>query len=140
MAQVAVGRREKLYIFGDDYDSRDGTPIRDYIHVVDLAKGHIAALKYLEAYNGNEGLCREWNLGSGKGSTVFEVYHAFCKASGINLPYEVTGRRAGDVLNLTAKPDRAKRELKWQTELQVEDSCKDLWKWATCLLYTSRCV
>ncbi|CAI1812597.1 hypothetical protein SEUBUCD646_0B01350 [Saccharomyces eubayanus] len=131
MAQVAVGRREKLYIFGDDYDSRDGTPIRDYIHVVDLAKGHIAALKYLDAYNQKEGLCREWNLGSGKGSTVFEVYRAFCKASGIDLPYEVTGRRAGDVLNLTAKPDRAKRELKWQTELQVEDSCKDLWKWAT---------
>ncbi|QID78026.1 UDP-glucose-4-epimerase [Saccharomyces pastorianus] len=131
MAQVAVGRREKLYIFGDDYDSRDGTPIRDYIHVVDLAKGHIAALQYLEAYNENEGLCREWNLGSGKGSTVFEVYHAFCKASGIDLPYKVTGRRAGDVLNLTAKPDRAKRELKWQTELQVEDSCKDLWKWTT---------
>nr|WNH42893.1 bifunctional UDP-glucose 4-epimerase/aldose 1-epimerase [Saccharomyces arboricola]WNH42897.1 bifunctional UDP-glucose 4-epimerase/aldose 1-epimerase [Saccharomyces arboricola] len=131
MAQVAVGRREKLYIFGDDYDSRDGTPIRDYIHVVDLAKGHIAALKYLDAYNEKEGLCREWNLGSGKGSTVFEVYHAFCKASGIELPYEVTGRRAGDVLNLTAKPDRAKRELKWQTELQVDDSCKDLWKWAT---------
>ncbi|CAI4956411.1 CRE_HP_G0040830.mRNA.1.CDS.1 [Saccharomyces cerevisiae] len=131
MAQVAVGRREKLYIFGDDYDSRDGTPIRDYIHVVDLAKGHIAALQYLEAYNENEGLCREWNLGSGKGSTVFEVYHAFCKASGIDLPYKVTGRRAGDVLNLTAKPDRAKRELKWQTELQVKDSCKDLWKWTT---------
>lgn len=70
-------------------------------------------------------------MGSGKGSTVFEVYHAFCKASGIDLPYKVTGRRAGDVLNLTAKPDRAKRELKWQTELQVEDSCKDLWKWTT---------
>ncbi|CAI4260122.1 ASN_collapsed_G0002410.mRNA.1.CDS.1 [Saccharomyces cerevisiae] len=131
MAQVAVGRREKLFIFGDDYDSRDGTPIRDYIHVVDLAKGHIAALKYLDAYNQQKGLCREWNLGSGKGSTVFEVYHAFCKASGIDLPYEVTGRRAGDVLNLTAKPDRAENELKWKTELQVEDSCKDLWKWAT---------
>ncbi|CAI4037260.1 hypothetical protein SMKI_02G1280 [Saccharomyces mikatae IFO 1815] len=131
MAQVSVGRREKLYIFGNDYDSRDGTPIRDYIHVVDLAKGHIAALKYLEVYNENEGLCREWNLGSGKGSTVFEVYRAFCKASGVALPYEVTARRAGDVLNLTAKPDRAKRELKWQTKLQVEDSCKDLWKWTT---------
>lgn len=132
MAQVAVGRREKLYIFGDDYDTRDGTPIRDYIHVVDLAKGHIAALKYLDAQNQtNTGLCREWNLGSGKGSTVFEVYHAFCNASGENIPYEVTGRRAGDVINLTAKPDRAKRELKWQTELDVGIACSDLWKWAT---------
>ncbi|CCE92258.1 bifunctional UDP-glucose 4-epimerase/aldose 1-epimerase TDEL_0E00150 [Torulaspora delbrueckii] len=130
MAQVAVGRREKLYVFGDDYETRDGTPIRDYIHVVDLAKGHIAALKYLDAHS-TDGLCREWNLGSGTGSTVFEVYRAFCNASNKKIPYEVTGRRAGDVINLTAKPDRAQRELKWKTELDVGVACSDLWKWAT---------
>ncbi|CCD22882.1 bifunctional UDP-glucose 4-epimerase/aldose 1-epimerase NDAI_0A07280 [Naumovozyma dairenensis CBS 421] len=131
MAQVAVGRREKLYVFGNDYDSRDGTPIRDYIHVVDLAKGHIASLKYLDAIDQKTGICREWNLGSGTGSTVLEVYRAFCDASGIEIPYEITGRRAGDVLNLTAKPDRATKELKWKTELDVSIACKDLWKWAT---------
>lgn len=131
MAQVATGRREKLYVFGNDYETRDGTPIRDYIHVVDLAKGHIAALKYLDARQVNTGICREWNLGSGKGSTVFEVYRAFCDACGEDIAYEVTGRRAGDVLNLTAKPDRATQELKWKTELNVADACKDLWKWST---------
>lgn len=131
MAQVATGRREKLYVFGNDYDSRDGTPIRDYIHVVDLAKGHIAALKYLDARKEKTGICREWNLGSGKGSTVFEVYRAFCDACGEDIPYEVTGRRAGDVLNLTAKPDRASEELHWKTELDVAGACKDLWKWST---------
>ena len=133
MAQVASGRREKLNVFGNDYDSRDGTPIRDYIHVVDLAKGHIAALKYLDSFETTKktGICREWNLGSGKGSTVMEVYRAFCKACGEDIPYEVTGRRAGDVLNLTAKPDRAKKELHWQTELNVDIACTDLQKWNT---------
>ncbi|KAI5953320.1 GAL10 [Candida jiufengensis] len=134
LAQVAIGRREKLSIFGDDYNSHDGTPIRDYIHVVDLAKGHIAALNYLKDLEENQpkkGLYREWNLGTGKGSTVFDVYNAFCKAVGKELPYEIAGRRKGDVLNLTAKPDRANTELKWKTELNIDDSCKDLWKWTT---------
>ncbi|CCE65641.1 hypothetical protein TPHA_0M00660 [Tetrapisispora phaffii CBS 4417] len=130
MAQVAVGRRDKLNVFGNDYETRDGTPIRDYIHVVDLAKGHIAALKYLEKKN-EEGICREWNLGSGTGSTVLEVLKAFCAACGDDIPYEIVGRRAGDVINLTAKPDRATRELEWKTELDVADACKDLWKWTT---------
>lgn len=130
MAQVAVGRREKLYVFGDDYETRDGTPIRDYIHVVDLAKGHIAASKYLDAHS-TDGLCREWNLGSGTGSTVLEVHRAFSKASGKEIPYEVTGRRAGDVVNLTAKPDRTREELEWLTQLDVGIACTDLWKWAT---------
>lgn len=131
LAQVAIGRREKLSIFGNDYKSHDGTPIRDYIHVIDLAKGHIAALKYLNKLNQGEGLFREWNLGTGKGSTVFDVYHAFCKAVGRDLPYEVTGRRAGDVLDLTANPTRANTELEWKAELTIEDACKDLWKWTT---------
>ena len=116
LSQVAIGRRDILSIFGDDYDSIDGTPIRDYIHVVDLAKGHIAALNYLKNLR-EKGLYREWNLGTGKGSTVFQVYNAFCKAVGRELPYKVVGRRQGDVLNLTAKPDRAHEELKWKAEL-----------------------
>lgn len=128
LAQVASGRRDKLSIFGSDYKSHDGTPIRDYIHVIDLAKGHIAALKYLQQQSG---IYREWNLGTGKGSTVFDVYHAFCKAAGKELPYEVVGRREGDVLDLTANPKRANEELGWKTELSIEDACNDLWNWTT---------
>ncbi|KAG7660420.1 GAL10 [[Candida] subhashii] len=130
LAQVAVGRREKLSVFGDDYNSHDGTPIRDYIHVVDLAKGHIAALAYLKKLN-DQGLYREWNLGTGKGSTVFDVYNAFCKAVGKELPYEVVARRDGDVLDLTAVPTRANEELGWKAELTIDDACRDLWKWTT---------
>lgn len=130
LSQVAIGRRETLSIYGDDYDSTDGTPIRDYIHVVDLAKGHIAALNYLKNLQ-DKGLYREWNLGTGKGSTVFQVYNAFCKAVGRDLPYKVVGRRRGDVLNLTAKSNRAHEELKWKAEFSIEDACRDLWKWTT---------
>ncbi|ODQ68671.1 NAD(P)-binding protein [Nadsonia fulvescens var. elongata DSM 6958] len=127
LAQVAIGRQEKMYIFGDDCDSRDGTPIRDYIHVVDLAKDHIAALNYLN--ESQQGLCREWNLGTGNGSTVIEVFNAFCKAIGRDLPFEITGRRDGNVLNLTADARRANKKLKWLTELPTDDTCGDLWKW-----------
>lgn len=131
LAQVAVGRREKLSVFGSDYDSHDGTPIRDYVHVVDLARGHIAALEYLQTLDKASGLFREWNLGTGKGSTVFDVYKAFCKAIGRDLPYEVVGRRAGDVLDLTANPTRANTELKWKAVLSIEEACRDLWRWTT---------
>lgn len=140
LAQVAVGRRDKLFVFGNDYDSKDGTPIRDYIHVIDLAKGHLAALDYLEnveqqraeaTESPSSGFCREWNLGTGHGSTVFDVIHAFSKAVGRDLPYEVTARRDGDVLNLTAKPDRANRELKWKAQLSMDQACEDLWRWTT---------
>ncbi|GAV51617.1 hypothetical protein ZYGR_0AF00880 [Zygosaccharomyces rouxii] len=129
MAQVAVGRREKLSVFGDDYDTRDGTPIRDYIHVVDLAKGHVAALKYLQ--NQKKDLCAAWNLGSGKGSTVLEMYDAFTKACGIEIPRDIVGRRDGDVPLLVAKPTKAKLELDWKTELDVKEACEDLWRWVT---------
>ncbi|SCU78282.1 LAME_0A03972g1_1 [Lachancea meyersii CBS 8951] len=131
MSQVAVKRRQKLFVFGNQYNSRDGTPIRDYIHVVDLARGHIASLKYLDKIHSSEGICRVWNLGSGTGSTVMEVYKAFCLACKIDLPYEIVGPRSGDVLNLTAKPDRAIQELKWKTTMNVAESCKDLWNWTT---------
>jgi UDP-glucose 4-epimerase len=109
-----------------DYDSHDGTAIRDYIHVVDLAKGHIAALKKL--YNDHPG-CRAWNLGTGKGSTVFEIVKAFSKTVGRDLPYDVVERRKGDVLNLTAVPTRANEELGWKATIPLQQTCDDLWKW-----------
>lgn len=131
LSQVAIGRREKLSVFGKDYKTHDGTPIRDYIHVVDLARGHIAALNYLNSLEKDGGLYREWNLGTGKGSTVFDVYNAFCKCVDQELPYEVVGRRAGDVVNLTANPTRANTELKWLAKFTIDDACRDLWKWTT---------
>lgn len=126
LGKVATGDREKLLVFGDDYSSRDGTAIRDYIHVLDLANGHLAALKYLREQKPG---VRVWNLGSGRGSTVFEMIKAFSSAVGRDLPYEVVPRRQGDVLDLTANPALANKELGWKTELRMEDACEDLWKW-----------
>jgi hypothetical protein len=117
-----------------DYDSHDGTAIRDYIHVIDLAKGHIAALKYLKEHPDIG--CREWNLGTGKGSTVFDMIKAFSKSVGRDLPYEIKPRRAGDVLDLTAKPNKANEELHWKAEKTLESACDDLWKWFVLPVYT----
>ncbi|KAI9272375.1 UDP-glucose 4-epimerase [Helicostylum pulchrum] len=125
LAQVAVGKREFLSVFGEDYPTRDGTCIRDYIHVVDLAKGHLAALKKLEENPG----CVEYNLGTGVGSTVLEMINAFIKAVGRDLPYKIVARRAGDVPNLTADPTLANKELGWKAELSLEDACASLWNW-----------
>ncbi|KAJ4021357.1 UDP-glucose-4-epimerase [Fusarium irregulare] len=126
LGQVATGEREKLLVFGDDYSSRDGTAIRDYIHVVDLARGHLMALNYLRE---NQPGVKAWNLGSGRGSTVFEIIKAFSKVVGRDLPYEVRPRRQGDVLDLTANPTLANKELNWKTELTMEEACDDLWRW-----------
>ncbi|KAF1821519.1 UDP-glucose 4-epimerase [Dissoconium aciculare CBS 342.82] len=126
LAQVAVGKREKLLVFGDDYDSKDGTAIRDYIHILDLAEGHLIALNHLRTSKPG---VRAWNLGTGKGSTVFEMVSAFSKAVGRDLPYEVAPRRAGDVLNLTANPTRANTELNWTAKRSLVDACEDLWRW-----------
>ncbi|KGO78164.1 NAD-dependent epimerase/dehydratase [Penicillium italicum] len=126
LAQVATGKREKLMVFGDDYASHDGTAIRDYIHILDLADGHIKALKYLRTNNPG---VRAWNLGTGKGSTVYEMVRAFSTAVGKDQPYEVAPRRAGDVLNLTANPTRANIELGWKAERTLEQACEDLWLW-----------
>lgn len=128
LGQVATGQREKLLVFGDDYPSKDGTAIRDYIHVIDLAKGHLAALNYLR--QNNPGI-RAWNLGTGRGSTVFEMINTFSRVVGNALKYEVVERREGDVLDLTANPARANQELGWKTELSLEDACSDLWKWVS---------
>ncbi|KAH9845147.1 UDP-glucose 4-epimerase uge1-like [Teratosphaeria destructans] len=126
LAQVAVGKREKLLVFGDDYKSKDGTAIRDYIHILDLARGHTVALDHLRSKNPG---VRAWNLGTGKGSTVYDMINAFSKAVGRDLPYEVVGRRAGDVLDLTANPSRANSELGWKAEHTLEEACEDLWRW-----------
>lgn len=126
LAQVATGRREKLMVFGDDYSSSDGTAIRDYIHILDLAQGHLASLNYLRKHHPG---VRAWNLSTGRGSTVFEMIKAFSKAVGRDLPYEVAPRRAGDVLDLTGNPSRANKELGWKTTRTMEDACEDLWRW-----------
>lgn len=109
-----------------DYASRDGTAIRDYIHVVDLARGHLVALNNLREKKPG---VKAWNLGSGRGSTVFEIIKAFSKVVGRDLPYEVQPRRQGDVLDLTANPTKANEELGWKTELTMEQACDDLWRW-----------
>jgi UDP-glucose 4-epimerase len=109
-----------------DYASKDGTAIRDYIHILDLANGHLVALNYLRT---NHPGVRAWNLGTGKGSTVYDMINAFSKAVGRDLPYEVVGRRAGDVLDLTANPSRAHKELGWETKYTLVDACADLWRW-----------
>jgi UDP-glucose 4-epimerase len=126
LAQVAVGRRPYLAVFGNDYASKDGTPIRDYIHIVDLAQGHLAALKYLSSSSFKG--CGEWNLGTGKGSTVIDMIGAFSKAVGRDLPYRIEPRRAGDVLDLTANPSKANKELEWKAKKSLEEACADLWR------------
>ncbi|KAI7871424.1 UDP-glucose 4-epimerase [Spinellus fusiger] len=125
LAQVAVGKRKELAVFGNDYPTRDGTCIRDYIHVVDLAKGHLAALNKLRENTG----CVEYNLGTGMGSTVLEMVEGFSKAVGRSLPYVILGRREGDVTNLTADPAKAHAELNWKAEYSLQDICSSLWHW-----------
>ncbi|HSX42969.1 MAG TPA: UDP-glucose 4-epimerase GalE [Candidatus Saccharimonadales bacterium] len=124
VAQVATGKREKLSIFGNDYETADGTGIRDYIHVTDLAKGHLAALEH-----GPETGFHAYNLGSGHGESVLGVVHAFEKASGQKIPYEFAPRRAGDLAEYYADPARAAAELHWKTELNLDDACRDTWNW-----------
>ena len=126
IAQVAVGRREKLGVFGDDYDTKDGTGERDYIHVVDLAAGHVAALDHLDAMSES---ARAFNLGTGQGTSVFELLHAFERACGKELPYEVGPRRAGDLPVTYADPTRAREELGWKAEKTIDDMCVDTWRW-----------
>lgn len=118
--RVAEGKIKELQVYGDDYDTPDGTCIRDYIHVVDLAKGHLAALKATDTPG-----AKIYNLGSGKGSSVLEIIKAFEEASGKPLPHHITDRRSGDLAEIFADPSKAKRELDWQTELTVADAMRD---------------
>lgn len=123
IAQVATGRREKLSIFGNDYPTPDGTCLRDYIHVVDLARGHLAALTHLQPG------ATVYNLGSGKPTSVLELVHAFSAASGKEIPYDFAPRRAGDLPEFYANAKKAHTELGWRTEKTIEDMCRDTWNW-----------
>ncbi len=125
ISQVAIGRLEKLGIFGDDYDTPDGTGVRDYIHVVDLAKGHVCAMNRLN----DQPDVRIYNLGTGHGYSVLQVLHAFEKACGKSLPYEIKPRREGDIAVCYADPSKAEKELGWKAEYGIEEMCEDTWRW-----------
>lgn len=125
IAQVAVGRREKLRVFGNDYPTPDGTGVRDYIHVLDLADGHLAALKH---GHGRAGM-HVFNLGTGRGHSVLEMLQAFGRACGRELPYELAPRRPGDVANCWADPARAQQALGWRARRGLDEMCADTWRW-----------
>ena len=125
ISQVAVGKLEKLSVFGDDYPTKDGTGVRDYIHVVDLSIGHLKALEKLQD---NPGVVT-YNLGTGQGYSVLEMIKAFEKASGCEVPYEITDRRPGDIAACYADPTKAEQELNWKAERGIEEMCADTWKW-----------
>ncbi|MEP6907746.1 MAG: UDP-glucose 4-epimerase GalE [Pseudoxanthomonas sp.] len=125
ISQVAVGRREKLQVFGGDYHTVDGTGVRDYIHVMDLARAHVDAIEYLV----REDRSITVNLGTGQGVSVLELLHAFERASGCTLPYEIVSRRPGDVAEVYADPALAKQLLGWQAQLDVDAMCRDAWRW-----------
>ncbi|MDN5277780.1 MAG: UDP-glucose 4-epimerase [Clostridiales bacterium] len=125
ITQVAVGKREKLYVFGNDYDTHDGTGVRDYIHVVDLARGHLKALEKAIKDNGVE----VYNLGTGVGYSVLDVVKTFERVNGVKIPYVITGRRPGDVDKCYADPTKAHKELGWKAEKNLEDMCRDSWNW-----------
>ena len=125
MAQVAIGRREKLSVFGGDYPTQDGTCRRDYVHVMDLAEGHVAALKYLESMHG----CEAINLGTGNPVSVLEMIHAFKTATGIDIPYEIVERRAGDLPEFWADASKAKECLGWTARRDLKQMMRDTWRW-----------
>lgn len=135
ISQVAVGKLKQLSVFGSDYDTIDGTGVRDFIHVVDLAKGHVAALDYIRFHQNEQnpsgqGLGFEAiNLGTGNGSSVLQLVEAFEKVTGQSVPYQLTDRRPGDIAACYASADKAKRILSWQAKLTIEDMCKDSWHW-----------
>ena len=125
IAKVAVGKLEKVHVFGNDYPTPDGTGVRDYIHVVDLARGHVCAIRKLET-NCGLFIC---NLGTGKGYSVLDVIHAFSKACGKEIPYVIDPRRPGDIAECYADPSKAKRELGWVAQYGIEEMCADSWNW-----------
>lgn len=125
ITQVAIGKREKLQVFGNDYPTTDGTGVRDYIHVVDLAKGHLAALDK----NLQESGVKTYNLGTGKGVSVLELIQAFEKASGQKIPFKIAPRRSGDIAECYADATKASVELNWRAEKTIEQMCEDSWRW-----------
>ena len=125
ITQVAIGRREKLSVFGNDYDTPDGTGVRDYIHVVDLAKGHVAAVKYAVAHPG----CEVFNLGTGTGYSVLDMVRTFQEVNGVKVPYEVVPRRPGDIATCYADPGKSEKVLGWKARHTLADMCRDSWNW-----------
>ena len=124
ITQVAIGKMPKLRVFGDDYPTPDGTGVRDYIHVVDLAKAHVCAVDALK----EPGLST-YNLGTGSGSSVLDVVKSFERVNGVEIPYEITARRPGDIVAAFAAPEKAERELGWKAEFNLDDMCRDGWNW-----------
>lgn len=125
VTQVAVGKREKLTVFGDDYDTPDGTGVRDYIHVVDLAKAHLCAVEYAVSHKG----CEVFNIGTGRGTSVLEIVKAFEKASGRKVPYVIGPRRPGDLATVYADPSKAQQILGFKAQFGIERMCEDSWRW-----------
>ena len=125
ITQVAVGRRDHLNVFGNDYDTPDGTGVRDYIHVVDLARGHVAAVKYVLANPG----CEVFNLGTGTGYSVLDMVHAFIEVNRVPVPYEIAPRRPGDLAVCYADPAKSAEVLGWKAERDLRDMCRDSWNW-----------
>jgi len=125
ITQVAIGRREKLSVYGNDYDTHDGTGVRDYIHVVDLAKGHVAAVKYTHEHKG----CEVFNLGTGTGYSVLDMVHTFREVNRVELPYQIVDRRPGDIATCYADPAKSAQMLGWKAEKNLADMCRDSWNW-----------
>lgn len=129
ISQVAVGKLQQLSVFGDDYHTPDGTGVRDYIHVVDLAKGHLKALQALQNDKFSQGGCVAYNLGTGNGYSVLEMVKAFSEVTGKKIEYRIVARRPGDVAQCFADPEKAQRELDWNTEKTLQDMVSDTWRW-----------
>ncbi len=125
ITQVAVGRREFLSVFGNDYDTHDGTGVRDYIHVVDLSKGHVAAVKYASEHSG----CEVFNLGTGTGYSVLDMVNTFRDVNQVALPYKIVERRPGDIATCYADPAKSREVLGWTAEKDLSDMCRDSWNW-----------
>lgn len=125
ISQTAIGRRDHLNVFGNDYPTPDGTGVRDYIHVVDLARGHVAAIEYLMSHTGEA----VFNLGTGRGYSVLDMVHAFEEANGVRVPYEIAPRRAGDLAVCYADPAKSAEVLGWHAEHDLMDMCRDTWNW-----------
>lgn len=125
ITQVAIGRREKLSVFGNDYPTHDGTGVRDYIHVVDLAKGHVAAVNYVLGHKG----CDVFNLGTGCGYSVLDIVNAFVAINDVPVPYIITARRPGDIATCYADPSKSAEKLGWKAEKTLQDMCRDGWNW-----------
>ena len=125
IAQVAVGRRDHLSVYGNDYDTHDGTGVRDYIHVVDLARGHVCAIEYMMKHRGEN----VFNLGTGTGYSVLDMVHAFERVTGVKIPYEIVDRRPGDLATVYSSPDKSAELLGWKAEYTLDDMCRDTWAW-----------